>query len=108
MSGRSSTLKLWILAAAIIASSLAISWLAAISKSPTYDEPMHTIAAWHELHRRDYRIDPEDPPLWKYWAALGSGSHVDPNTNSTLWKDLIDKPFLKWVWCNEALYATPG
>ena len=34
------------------------------------DEPLHAIAGWLQIHEKDFRVDPEDPPLWKYWAAL--------------------------------------
>ena len=31
------------------------------------------IGGWLQVHQRDFRVDPEDPPLWKYWAALPTG-----------------------------------
>ena len=48
----------------------ALAWLSVTSKSPTYDEPLHAVAGWLQIHEGDFRVDPEDPPLWKYWAAL--------------------------------------
>ena len=48
----------------------ALGWLSVTSKSPTYDEPLHAVAGWLQVHEQDFRVDPEDPPLWKYWAAL--------------------------------------
>jgi hypothetical protein len=57
----------------------ALAWGAAATKSPTYDEPLHVMAAWLQWHRGDFRVDPENPPLWKYWAALPNGSRaIDP------------------------------
>jgi 4-amino-4-deoxy-L-arabinose transferase-like glycosyltransferase len=50
----------------------ALAWASVSSKSPTYDEPLHVIAGWLQVHEGDFRVDPEDPPLWKYWAALMS------------------------------------
>jgi hypothetical protein len=62
------------LTAALVAGALlvyaALAWLSVTSKSPTYDEPLHAVAGWLQIHQRDFRVDPEDPPLWKYWAAL--------------------------------------
>ncbi|OGH56204.1 MAG: hypothetical protein A3I06_10950 [Candidatus Lindowbacteria bacterium RIFCSPLOWO2_02_FULL_62_12] len=46
------------------------SWRAVRTKSPTFDEPFHTMAGWMIRHRGDFRGDPEHPPLWEYWAAL--------------------------------------
>src|SRR6185436_4366415 len=47
-----------------------LCWFATASKSPTYDESQHSLAAWAALHHADFRLDAEDPPLWMYWAAL--------------------------------------
>ncbi|MEA2710151.1 MAG: hypothetical protein QOF78_2752, partial [Phycisphaerales bacterium] len=51
----------------------AVAFAAARGKSATYDEPLHVLAAWEQWHRGDFRLDPENPPLWKYWAALPNG-----------------------------------
>src|SRR5688572_14309438 len=66
---RRKRLTIGIVAAALLVYA-ALGWLSVTSKSPTYDEPLHAIAAWLQVHERDFRVDPEDPPLWKYWAAL--------------------------------------
>jgi 4-amino-4-deoxy-L-arabinose transferase-like glycosyltransferase len=34
------------------------------------DEPLHTVAAYTHTFLADYRDNPEDPPLWKYWIML--------------------------------------
>lgn len=47
------------------------SYLATSGKSATMDEPLHTLAAYTHAHLSDFRIDPEDPPLWQYVAMLG-------------------------------------
>ena len=49
-----------------------LAWLSVTSKSPTYDEPLHAVSAWLQVHENDFRVDSEDPPLWKYWAGLTS------------------------------------
>src|SRR5689334_5102210 len=60
------------LTALIVAGLLALyaflAMTAAVSKSPTYDEPLHAVSAWLQIHESDFRVDPEDPPLWKWWA----------------------------------------
>jgi 4-amino-4-deoxy-L-arabinose transferase-like glycosyltransferase len=50
----------------------ALALMSAWSKSPTYDEPLHALGAWLHLHHHDFRVNPEDPPLWKYWPALAT------------------------------------
>src|SRR5438034_10281015 len=51
----------------------ALAWGAVRGKSPTYDEPLHVLAAWLQLHHGDFRLDPENPPLWNDWAGLANG-----------------------------------
>jgi len=56
--------------AALLVIFTGLAWSAARTKSPTMDEPMHALAGWLWTHERDYRFDPEDPPLWGYWMSL--------------------------------------
>ena len=70
-----------------------LAWLAVSQKSPTVDETTHVLGAWASYHLHDYRLDPENPPLWHYWAALPLGPlpadfdsgawHVIPQTMSS-------------------------
>lgn len=39
-------------------------------KSATWDEPQHLAGGYISLRFRDYRTDPEHPPLLRMWAAL--------------------------------------
>jgi hypothetical protein len=50
-----------------------LAHLSVTSKSATYDEPLHATSAWLQVHFSDFRIDPEDPALWKYWASIPNG-----------------------------------
>jgi len=59
-------------AAALLVFAL-LGWSAAQTKSPTFDEPLHAVAGWMHLHESNFVIDPEDPPLFKYWASLPNG-----------------------------------
>jgi 4-amino-4-deoxy-L-arabinose transferase-like glycosyltransferase len=38
--------------------------------SATWDEPQHLAAGYAALAARDFRVDPEHPPLVRLWAAL--------------------------------------
>src|SRR2546423_1315200 len=55
---------------------MTLSYSAVLTKSATYDEPMHALAAWAHVHLGDFRINFEDPPLWQYWATLPNGSNA--------------------------------
>jgi hypothetical protein len=86
-----------------------LAWLAASTKSPTYDEPYHALSAWTQLHRFDYRMDAEDPPLWKFLVALPNGSHaLHANFDSPEWTQQPQKQWLQWQWTVNTLYETPG
>jgi 4-amino-4-deoxy-L-arabinose transferase-like glycosyltransferase len=50
-----------------------VSYSAVVTKSATYDEPLHAVGAWMHLHFGDFRMNFEDPPLWKYFAAIPNG-----------------------------------
>jgi hypothetical protein len=47
-----------------------ISLTATLQKSPTFDEPLHIYAGYSYLQWRDFRVNPEHPPLAKVLAAL--------------------------------------
>ena len=40
------------------------------ANSPTYDEAAHLAAGYSYLAKRDFRINPENPPLNKMFLAL--------------------------------------
>ena len=86
------------------------SWTAISGKSSTYDEPVHALASWLVLHDGDYRIDPENPPLWQYFAALPNDSNAlridraDPNFAAILHQNQD----LRFAWVVHELYQTAG
>jgi hypothetical protein len=85
------------------------AWMAVQTKAPTYDEPLHALGAWLHLHHRDFRVNPEDPPLWHYWAALANGpGALAVDTNSETYKLLAQDIFYEWKYVVEALYRVPG
>ena len=49
---------------AAIALFAVLSYSAAMRKSATLDEPLHVASAFAATHLRDYRLDPENPPVW--------------------------------------------
>ena len=86
-----------------------VAWRAVSSKSPTYDEPLHAVGAWLHLHERDFRVNPEDPPLWHYWAALPNGrGALNPRMDDERFKIVADDVFREWAYVVEVLYRTEG
>jgi hypothetical protein len=49
--------------------SYVLSYTAIRTKSPTIDEPLHFMGAYARVFHGDFRLDPEDPPLW-CWLAM--------------------------------------
>lgn len=47
-----------------------ISFTATLQKSLTFDEPLHLYAGYSYIEWRDFRVNPEHPPLVKALAAL--------------------------------------
>jgi hypothetical protein len=95
--------------AALLSVFAAASWLAAREKNATYDEPLHTVAAWTLSHRHDFRINPEDPPLWQYWAALlQPADALRPDYSWNVWNAMLSNFDLRWPWVVRAMYGEPG
>jgi 4-amino-4-deoxy-L-arabinose transferase-like glycosyltransferase len=67
-----------------------LSYRAAMTKSPTMDEPLHATGAYAHVFLHDYRVNPEDPPLWNFWAMLPHrASSLTLRTDSPLWAAIL-------------------
>ncbi|HTW93322.1 MAG TPA: hypothetical protein VMD30_00925 [Tepidisphaeraceae bacterium] len=58
-----------------------LAWCAVRTKSATFDEPSHAVLGWFMLHRADFRLGPDVPPLWEDFISLPNGPsaiHFDP------------------------------
>ena len=70
------------------------------ANSPTYDEAAHLAAGYSYLAKRDFRINPENPPLNKIFLALPLflGYRLPFNPDPQPWRDgrffLIEQNFL--------------
>jgi hypothetical protein len=97
------------LCALLIATYAVVAWSAVSTKSPTFDEPYHALSAWVQLHRRDYRIDNEDPPLWQYWASLPNGpGALSADFDGPVWRSVPQQLLNQWYWGVQTLYLTNG
>src|SRR5277367_5492400 len=95
--------------AAILGLSTFLSYLAVASKSPTFDEPHHALAGWVGLHYGDFRLDPENLPLWEDWAALPNGADaIHPDFNDQTWLATPSQQFARFDWTKQTLWRTPG
>ena len=77
-----------VLAIAALTAFVLLSVASLLGNSPTSDEPVHLTAGYTHLHTRDYRMNPEHPPLVKLLAAV-SLSFVDvrPPWPSPVWQE---------------------
>jgi hypothetical protein len=83
-----------------------LAHLSVSSKSATYDEPLHAASAWLQVHFSDFRIDPEDPPLWKYWATIPNGRaalRTPPDLEERAAHAASDAAF-EWPFVHQLLY----
>lgn len=86
-----------------------LSYSAALRKSATIDEPIHVTAAFMSLRYGDHRIDPPNPPLWGYWAALPNGrSSLRVDLDSRAWSATLAGFWLSNDWVLPTLYRTRG
>lgn len=81
---------------ALLLTIFGLACYAAVStKSATSDEPLHAAGAFTHVFLRDYRLNPEDPPLWNYWAMLPRSTrslHI-PADNELWAKQMDDTAF---------------
>jgi hypothetical protein len=84
-------------------------WMAWRDKSETYDEPMHFMGAWLQTHYGDFRCDPGDPPLWRYYAMLGiSKDRLRVPTSGAAWYQMLSDRWAEGTFFKQVFYFTPG
>jgi hypothetical protein len=98
-----------LLSALLLAIFAGTSLLAWHGKTVTVDEPIGIAGAWLQTHHGDFRVDPEDPPLWKYLAALGTRSDQLPtDAEAGLWRRLLNDTGAQWEYAPSLLFANPA
>ncbi|MGH7176186.1 MAG: hypothetical protein ACREJC_02290, partial [Tepidisphaeraceae bacterium] len=109
-SGGARTAGLCALACSLLLAAFAvISLSAALTKSATIDEPLCGTAAYVNWFLGDYHNDPDNPPLWKYWAMLPYRSTIlkfDPS--DPVWQRSLTDSNYTWFWATQVLFMTPG
>src|SRR5271154_3919007 len=99
-----------IVCAAFLAAFAAISWCALLNKCAAFDEPLHFVGAWVQTHYGDFRCNPEDPPLWKYYIAVGTRrGDMKLDQDSDLWQRMLSSiPAPAMHSAAQTMYQTPG
>src|SRR5690242_15141322 len=95
--------------AAMLAAFYVLAYSAVRQKSATADEPLHAMGAYLHYFEHDFRINCEDPPLWKYWAMLPQrrdNLHVD--LDAPQFKALPDYIWNGTKFVAQTMYRTPG
>jgi 4-amino-4-deoxy-L-arabinose transferase-like glycosyltransferase len=90
--------------AALIVISAAIQYLAWRDKGATFDEPTHLLAAYVQTAEGDFRIDPENPPLWKYYVGLGMGK-IQIDRANPLWDESLGSRAAEGTLVRETIYG---
>lgn len=79
------------------------------TKSATVDEPLHLVSAFANRFVGDFRINPEDPPLWKYFATLPLRSDtLRLNLDHPDWSAVLRDQDRQIYFCIDPLYRTTG
>ena len=73
--------------------------------SATFDEPLHLVSAYVIRHAGDFRMNPEDPPLFQRWVALVlPKDSLHPDYGAPEWSDVRQHVPAHWAWVNRTLY----
>jgi hypothetical protein len=81
---------------------------AAMQKCATFDEPAALLSGWVQTHDLDFRVGPENPPLYKYligWAIRGGDLRIDPQ--SPAWNTMLTDMNGSSFFIADALYHRP-
>ncbi len=81
---------------------------AAMKKSATFDEPAALLSAWAQTHGLDFRIGPENPPLYKYLIGFAiRDEHIRIDHQSSAWNAMLTDMNGHGSFIDDALYHRP-
>lgn len=87
----------------------ALAWTAVATKSPVYDEPLHTVGGYLIRSEGDFRVDPDHPSLWLRWASLLNGPEtLRPDHASPDWDRMFTNYWSCYRFAADTLYRSPG
>jgi hypothetical protein len=106
---KSASIPFVVIIAGLLVAFVLTAWTAWQDKCATYDEPLHFVGAWLQTHYNDFRFNPEDPPLWRYYLTLGtSKSDLRIQTSGLLWDGLLRDNNSSALFFKNVLYFTSG
>jgi hypothetical protein len=88
----------------VFASTAHLAWR---DKCATFDEPTHFIASVFQCQQDDFRADPENPPLWRYYVGLWMHP-VSIDRADSLWNGMLETRAPEGAFVRKTLYSTPG
>ncbi|HSI36496.1 MAG TPA: hypothetical protein VK986_23125, partial [Tepidisphaeraceae bacterium] len=95
--------------AVLVTTFAGMSWWGVQDRSATFDEPLQAAATYVVSRHHDYRVDLENPPLWQYWAALGTGgAELKMDLGAPDFRRVLGDESRRWAWSVATLYSTPG
>src|SRR5262245_52719730 len=86
-----------------------LSYSAALTKSATFDEPLHLVGGYVHRTTGDFRINPEDPALFGDLASMLEWGHsLKVDYASPQWPLLLeDFNKYQWAFVMTTLFQTP-
>lgn len=86
-----------------------LSYTASLTKSATYDEPLHVMGAYVHRYHYDFRINPEDPALFGRIIALAQpAGALKLDLTSRSFAVILEDIGLQWPYIWTTMYHTPG
>jgi hypothetical protein len=87
-----------------------LSYTAVLGKSATYDEPLHVVGGMVHRYANDFRINPEDPALFGWWASLPHSRDSLPLDTSNAFYEgaTTGDTNQQWFFVVDALYGLGG
>jgi hypothetical protein len=83
-----------------------VSFTAVLGKSATYDEPLHLVGGLVHRYDNDYRINPEDPALFGWWASLPqSRDSLTLDRSNAFFEGATSDSNQQWWFVVDALYG---
>ncbi len=83
-----------------------LSWLAAARESAVYDEPLHIASSLAVKQLGDFRVDSEDPAMFKQWLVL-----LQPDrpisTKGPFWDSIGHEAPSQWAWSTLTVFNQP-
>jgi hypothetical protein len=89
---------------ALLATFAVLAVSAAADKSLTSDEPLHLVGGYVHRYEHDFRINPEDPPLFGLVATLAPGPEMRLDTSDPNYAQALTDIQKQWDFVGRTLF----